>query len=86
MNPSKIPPLPRAQTSRLARVRRALEIERCSPSEFRGKRLQVYRDLVSIPLGRRWRAIFLSTPHGYEFRGCLSHESYNHLKPAAVLR
>jgi hypothetical protein len=69
--------LPLSHARRLADVRRALEIERRSPSEFRGKRLQSARELVSVPLGRRWRAIFLETVNGYKFRDCLSHERYN---------
>jgi hypothetical protein len=75
--------LPSSQAARLRQVRRALEIEKRSPCEFRGKRLQSARDVVSIPLGRRWRAIFLITDCGYQFRDCLSHESYNHLSFAA---
>lgn len=85
MKAAKITCLPPAQVARLVRVRRALEIERRAPGEFHGKRLQVFRELVSVPLGRRWRAIFLRTPSGYQFRDCLSHERYNHLKPTAYL-
>lgn len=36
---------------------------------FRGKRLQGSREVVSIPLGRRWRAIFRYTPIGYPTLG-----------------
>lgn len=46
---------------RLSRIRRALEVERRSPGEFHGKRLLVARNLVSVPLGRRWRALFVVT-------------------------
>ncbi len=85
MRTATIPILPSAQSARLSRVRHALEIERRSPVEFHGKRLQVARELVSIPLGRRWRAIFLRTSFGYQFRDCLSHERYNHLNLATYL-
>ncbi len=85
MRTTTVPGLPPAQAARLRRVRYALEVERRSPVEFRGKRLQVARELVSIPLGRRWRAIFLRTPLGYQFRDCLSHERYNHLNLATYL-
>lgn len=80
------PSLPPAQAVRLGHVRRALEIEKRSPCEFHGKRLQAARDVVSIPLGRRWRALFVITRAGYQFRDCLSHESYNHLNLAAHRR
>lgn len=77
----KLPSLPPAQRARLDRVRRALEVEHHHHGEFGGKRL-AQRMVVSIPLGRRWRAIFIKASRGYTFRGCLSHESYNklHLK------
>jgi len=71
--------LPPSQAKRLARVRLALEVGRRSPGEFRGKRLQGARHLISIPLGRRWRALFVRTPRGYTFRDCLTHEHYNKL-------
>jgi len=61
----------------LARVRHALEIERRPPGEFQVRRLQVNRELVSVPLGRRWRALFVQTEFGYKFRDCLTHERYN---------
>ena len=75
--------LPAAQAARLARVRHALETECRLPGAFHGKRLQCARHLISIPLGRRWRALFIRTPAGYQFRDCLSHERYNKLNFAA---
>ena len=75
--------LPTAQAMRLARVRHALEIERRLPGEFHGKRFRADRHVVSVPLGRRWRAIFVQTRLGYEFRDCLTHEHYNKLNLAA---
>lgn len=74
--------LPKAQGRKLARVRRALEIERRFHGEFHGKILHCAPRLISIPLGRRWRAIFTRTAAGYEFHGCLTHERYNKLDPA----
>ncbi len=75
--------LPSAQTNRLARVRQAIEVERRLPGEFRGKRFWAAPHVVSVPLGRRWRAIFVLTNTGYEFRDCLTHECYNKLNFAA---
>ena len=77
--------LPASQSIRLARVRQALEVERRSPGEFRGKRLRCARQLISIPLGRRWRALFVQTALGYEYRDCVTHERYNKLNIAAYL-
>ena len=77
------PSLPPSQLTRLARVRHALEVEGRPPGEFHGKRLQFARYLISIPLGRRWRALFVRTAFGYVFRDCLSHERYNKLNRAA---
>jgi len=74
-------PLPPSQAARLARVRRALENDHRAHGEFHGKRLQAARHLISIPLGRRWRALFVQTPSGYHFRDCISHERYNHINP-----
>lgn len=82
MNSTSLPQLPRSQAKRLARVRHALEVERRLPGEFHGKRLQCNCHLISIPLGRRWRALFVRTAGGYEFRDCLTHERYNKLNPA----
>lgn len=79
------PALPRSQFRRLARVRRALEIERRLPGEFHGKRLKCARHVISVPLGHRWRAIFVETSLGYQFRDCLTHESYNKINPATYL-
>jgi hypothetical protein len=69
--------LPPSQALRLARVRHALEVEHRPPGEFQGKRIQSARYLISIPLGRRWRALFMETAFGYKFRDCLTHERYN---------
>jgi hypothetical protein len=76
-------PLPPAQATRLARVRRGLEIGNALPGAFHGKRFRSARHLISIPLGRRWRAIFEKLPTGYQFRDCLSHERYNKINPGA---
>lgn len=78
-----LPHLPTAHSTRLARVRRALECDGRSPGEFHGKRLQCDRRLISIPLGRRWRALFVQTASGFHFCDCLTHERYNKLNLAA---
>ena len=75
--------LPPSQASRLALVRRAVEVERRPPGEFNGKRLQSARHIFSIPIGRRWRALFADTAFGYKFRDCLTHERYNKANFAA---
>ncbi len=75
--------LPPSQAMRLARVRYALEVERRPPGEVQGKRLQSARYLISVPLGRRWRALFAETAFGYKFRDCLTHERYNKVNFAA---
>jgi hypothetical protein len=75
--------LPPSQVTRLARVRQALEVERRPPGEFHGKRLQRARHIISVPLGRRWRALFVETALGYIFRDCLTHERYNKVNLAA---
>jgi hypothetical protein len=85
MKSNLLPQLPHSQAKRLARVRHALEVEHRLPGEFQGKRLQCNRHLISIPLGRRWRALFVRTAFGYEFRDCLTHERYNKLNPAVYL-
>lgn len=76
-------PLPPSQAMRLARVRQALETEGRPPGDFQGKRLKVARHLISVPLGRRWRALFVQTALGYKFRDCLTHERYNKVNFAA---
>ena len=75
--------LPPSQATRLAQIRHALEIDRRPPGEFHGKRLQSARFLISIPLGRRWRALFTETENGYKFRDCFTHERYNKVNFAA---
>ncbi len=74
--------LPSAQVARLAHVRHALEHGHRPHGEFHGKRLRSARHLVAVPLGLRWRALFLRTSAGYEFRDCLTHERYNKLNLA----
>jgi hypothetical protein len=75
--------LPPSQAIRLARVRQALEIEGRPPGEFNGKRLKSARHLISVPLGRRWRALFVQTAIGCKFSDCLTHERYIKLNFAA---
>jgi len=72
--------LPPAYARRLSGIRHSLENRYGHHGEFGGKRLSFNRLLISIPLGRRWRAIFEMTVNGYKFRDCLSHENYNHIK------
>lgn len=77
--------LPHAQQSRLSTVIEAITDEDVSPAIFKGKRLRSDRRIISIPLGRRWRAIFLSTNKGYRFLKALSHERYNKINSNSSL-
>lgn len=75
--------LPGAHATRLQHVRHLVESGLAQPGQFRGKRLQAARHLIAIPLGRRWRALFVQTSTGYQFRDCLSHECYNKINLSA---
>lgn len=47
---------------------------------WRGKKLlPCHPELISLPLGQRWRAVFEETDDGVRFRTCLSHERYNRM-------
>ena len=72
--------LPRAHQAKLSRIIKNLEFGECDYRAFRGKRLQQNPRLVSIGLGKRWRALFIEVENGFRFRGCFSHEQYNKLK------
>ena len=77
--------LPRAQQNRLSTVIEAFTAGDVSPAVFKGKRLHFDRRIVSIPLGRRWRAIFARTNEGYRFLKTLSHERYNKINSNSSL-
>lgn len=67
-------------------VRRArtilTEIDRGAPwHQFNGKRLQHDRNVVSIPLGRRYRILFRTDDGPPRPVEVLSHEAYNGTKP-----
>jgi hypothetical protein len=68
--------LPAAQVARIQRIRLAFQ-QQTSPTVFKAKRLNRRCDITSIPLGRRWRAIFIEKFGRYQFKACLSHETYN---------
>lgn len=72
--------LPKAHRLRLARIIDWIEREHQDYRHFRGKRLQQNPLLVSIPVGRNWRALFAENGKGYRFHGCFSHEQYNKMK------
>lgn len=69
--------LPPAQFKRLRRVRNILEHGDRSHGIFGGKRLSSNKSMVSIPLGRHWRAIFEIVSNNYKYRDTMSHEKYN---------
>ncbi len=49
--------------------------------QFNGKRLQHDRNVVSVPLGRRYRILFRTDEGSPEPVSVMSHESYNGTKP-----
>ena len=58
------------------------EIDRGAPwHQFNGKRLQHDRNVVSIPLGRRYRIVFRTDDGAPRPVEVLSHEAYNGTKP-----
>lgn len=58
------------------------EIQRGAPwHQFNGKRLQHDRNIVSVPLGRRYRILFRTDDGAPRPVEVLSHESYNATKP-----
>ena len=71
--------LPRSHEAKLALIKSSLEEGTHDHRIFRGKRLQQNTQLVSIPLGQKWRALFFLKEQGYRFQGCFSHEEYNKL-------
>ena len=65
----------------LARGRRiilGLEKGRCFV-EFQGKQLAPHRDVISIPIGRRWRLLGKLQDGKMLPTRLLSHEAYNHI-------
>lgn len=69
--------LPPAYAKRLSRIRYALESSGVHHGAFKGKRFRSNRSMVSIPLGKSWRAVFEMTDRGYKYRDSMSHETYN---------
>jgi hypothetical protein len=58
------------------------EIDKGAPwHQFNGKRLQHDRNVVSVPLGRRYRILFRTDDGGPKPVEVLSHEAYNGTKP-----
>lgn len=79
-------PIPLAHLPNKGLVRRARvilkEIARGAPwHQFNGKRLQHDRNVVSIPLGRRYRILFRTDDGAPRPVEVLSHEAYNGTKP-----
>jgi hypothetical protein len=58
------------------------EIDKGAPwHQFNGKRLQHDRNVVSVPLGRRYRILFRTDDGAPKPVEVLSHEAYNGTKP-----
>ena len=79
-------PIPLAHLPNKSLVRRARvileEIGKGAPwHQFNGKRLQHDRNVVSIPLGRRYRILFRTDDGAPRPVEVLSHEAYNGTKP-----
>lgn len=72
-------------------VRRARDIlRRIGAGEpymrFHGKRLRHDRRVVSVPLGRHFRLVFVDDGGVLRPRACMSHASYNGTKPGERAR
>ncbi len=79
-------PIPLAHLPNKGLVMRARvilsEIDKGAPwHQFNGKRLQHDRNVVSIPLGRRYRILFRTDDGAPRPVEVLSHEAYNGTKP-----
>lgn len=44
--------------------------------QYRGKRLRYDRRRISVPVGQRYRLLFLDGPDGLTLVGAMSHEQY----------
>lgn len=71
--------LPSAYRNKLAKISQDLENGLKFYWEYGGKQLHVCPSIISVPLGRRYRALFTQTPHGLRFKTCLTHEKYNNM-------
>lgn len=78
--------LPPAYQRRFAQVVALIEDQNVQPAAIGGKILQRFPNVLSVPLGRRYRLLFRKTPMGFRFHACLSHEAYNHLITGRSLR
>src|SRR5690606_17656439 len=79
-------PIPLAHLPNKGLVKRArtilAEMDKGAPwHQFNGKRLQHDRNVVSIPLGRRYRILFRTDDGAPKPVEVLSHEAYNGTKP-----
>lgn len=73
-------PLPPAHARKLRLLAHELETLRRPYQSYHGKRLRRFPRLISVPLGNKWRAIFVETAAGLRFCQCLSHQAYNKMK------
>jgi hypothetical protein len=55
-----------------------------SPFALGGKRLPSLGGTISVPVMRRYRALFAAIDSAFEYLGCISHERYNKLQPESV--
>ena len=72
--------LPRAYQTRAREVMRKIAAG-ASHTEFKGKRLQYDRTMISVPLGTHWRLLFREEDKVPVPMKCMSHSDYNGRKP-----
>lgn len=65
----------------LAKAQKLIQkMERGVPyTTFRGKRLSCNRNMISIPVGRKWRMLARDSPEGIQIFAVISHATYNHI-------
>lgn len=71
--------LPPAYQRRFARTVALVEGKKVQPANLGGKVLHRFPDILSVPLGRRYRILFRRSPAGFRLHGCFTHETYNRL-------
>lgn len=71
--------LPPVYELKLERIEKELKSGQASPAKYKGRKLKRFPGLVSVPLGRRYRAVFRKATNGYVLVEAMSHEAYNNM-------
>lgn len=79
-DPIDLSMLPPAHRERAREVIRRIAAGE-SHTHFKGKRLEYDRFYISVPLGRRWRVMFMEVDKVPIPWKCMSHSAYNGRKP-----